>query len=81
MNQALLRRFFPRRVASEEHMHFIGPHGRPLDQEQYVSLGNKYGSTDYSYYLFTDGNVWCFESPNNGYAGKSGTFRNSAALR
>lgn len=49
-------------------MQFIGPHGRPLDQEQYVSLGDKYGSTDYSYYLFTDGVVWCFESPNNGYS-------------
>jgi hypothetical protein len=49
-------------------MALIGPHGRPLEQEQYLSLGDKYGSTDYSYYLFADGTVWCFESPNNGYS-------------
>lgn len=49
-------------------MHVIGPHGRPLDEEQYVSLGGEYGSTDYCYYFAADGNVWCFESPNNGYS-------------
>jgi hypothetical protein len=49
-------------------MHIIGPHGRPLDQERYVLLGELYGSTEYSYYLFDDGTVWCFESPNNGYS-------------
>jgi hypothetical protein len=49
-------------------MHVIGPHGRPLDQEHYVVLADKYGSTDYTYYLFIDGTIWCFESPNNGYS-------------
>lgn len=56
------------RIEAEGQVQLIGPHGRPLDQEQYVPLGDKYGSTDYSYYLFADGKVWCFESPNNGYS-------------
>jgi hypothetical protein len=54
------------RVTAEAKVSLIGPHHRPLDQERYVSLGDKYGATDYSYYLFADGTVWCFESPNNG---------------
>ncbi len=49
-------------------MNLIGPHNRPLDQEKYVSLGGTFGATDYDYYLFDDGKVWCFESPNNGYS-------------
>jgi hypothetical protein len=46
----------------------IGPKGRPLKDENCFPLGSKYSETDYDYYLFDDGVVWCFASPNNGYS-------------
>jgi len=48
-----------------------GPFGKPLSEERYVCLGEKYGATDYDYYLFANGEVWCFESSNRMFGAHS----------
>jgi hypothetical protein len=52
-------------------MSLTGPYNRALDQEKHVCLGGTTGSWDRDYYLFENGTVWCFESPNNAYSNAS----------